>query len=229
MQHSGIFYRLSRFKGVPDQFEKLEKNLVIFKWQATTAFVTGVFLLIIIYYKNAQFLIIDPRVNSNVTPLIGIIASIVSIGVSWFFYHMISKSKLRNNKAIFVAILFLFSVVVTYILAQIFSQRFLFFSIGLTLAVIMFFNVWYVIIPNQKSMVSAALNKTDFDLNLSLDSKRRSLDNNLLTPTVLSAMIYGHMGIISNSKYSIFILFAFTIISGFARHLINLRNQKNSN
>ena len=142
---------------------------------------------------------------------------------------MISKSKLRNNKAIFVAILFLFSVVVTYILAQIFSQRFLFFSIGLTLAVIMFFNVWYVIIPNQKSMVSAALNKTDFDLNLSFDSKRRSLDNNLLTPTVLLAMIYGHMGIISNSKYSIFILFVFAIISGFARHLINLRNQKNSN
>ena len=45
LQHSGIFYRLSRFKGVPDQFEKLEKNLVIFKWQATTAFLTGVFLL----------------------------------------------------------------------------------------------------------------------------------------------------------------------------------------
>ena len=52
LQHSGIFYRLSRFKGVPDQFEKLEKNLVIFKWQATTAFVTGIFLLIIIYYKK---------------------------------------------------------------------------------------------------------------------------------------------------------------------------------
>ena len=78
-------------------------------------------------------------------------------------------------------------------------------------------------------MVSAALNKTDFDLKLSLDSKRRSLDNNLLTPTVLVSMLYGHMGILSNSKYSLFILFAFAIISGFARHLINLRNQKNSN
>ena len=229
LMHSGIFYKLSRFKGVPDQFEKLEKNLVIFKWQATTAFLTGVFLLVIIYYKNAQFLIIDPRVNSNVTPMIGIIASIVSIGMSWFFYHLISKSKLRNNKMIFVTIMFLFSVVVIYILAQIFSQRFLFFSIGLTLSVIMFFNVWFLIIPNQKSMVSAALNKTDFDLNLSLDSKQRSLDNNLLTPTVLVSMLYGHMGILSNSEYYLFILFAFAIISGFTRHLINLRNQKNSN
>ena len=229
LMHSGIFYSLSRFKGVPDQFEKLEKNLVIFKWQATTAFLTGVFLLVIIYYKNAQFLIIDPRVNSTITPMIGIIASIVSIGASWFFYHLISKSKLRNNKMIFVTIMFLFSIVVTYILAQIFSQRFLFFSVGLTLSVIMFFNVWFLIIPNQKSMVSAALNKTDFDFNLSLDSKRRSLDNNLLTPTVLVAMLYGHMGTITNSKYSLFILFAFAIISGFARHLINLRNQKNSN
>ena len=229
LQHSGIFYRLSRFKGVPDQFEKLEKNLVIFKWQATTAFVTGVFLLIIIYYKNAQFLIIDPRVNSNVTPLIGIIASIVSIGGSWFFYHFTTKSKLKNNKVIYVTILFLFSVVVTYILAQIFSQRFLFFSVGVTLGVIMWCNVWYVIIPNQKKMVSATLNKTDFDLNLSLDSKRRSYFNNLAFPVVLLSMLYTHLGTITNSKYSLFILFAFAIISGFARHFINLRNQKNSN
>ena len=227
--HSGIFYRLSRFKGVPDQFEKLEKNLVIFKWQATTAFLTGVFLLILIYYKNAQFLIIDPRVNSNVTPMIGIIASIISIIASWFFYHLISKSRLKNNKIIYVTILFLFSVFVTYILAQIFSQRFLFFSVGVTLGVIMWCNVWYVIIPNQKKMVSATLNKTDFDLNLSLDSKRRSYANNLILPVVLLSMLYTHLGTITNSKYSIFILFAFAIISGFARHFINLRNQKNSN
>ena len=227
--HSGIFYRLSRFKGVPDQFEKLEKNLVIFKWQATTAFLTGVFLLILIYYKNAQFLIIDPRVNSNVTPMMGIIASIISIVVSWFFYDLISKSKLKNNKIVYVIILFLFSVVVTYILAQIFSQRFLFFSIGVTLGVIMWCNVWYVIIPNQKKMVSAALNKTDFDLNLSLDSKRRSYANNLILPVVLLSMLYTHLGTITNSKYSIFILFAFAIISGFARHFINLRNQKSAN
>ena len=227
--HSGIFYRLSRFKGVPDQFEKLEKNLVIFKWQATTAFLTGVFLLILIYYKNAQFLIIDPRVNSNVTPMMGIIASIISIVVSWFFYHFISKSKLKNNKIVYVIILFLFSVVVTYILAQIFSQRFLFFSVGVTLGVIMWCNVWYVIIPNQKKMVSATLNKTDFDLNLSLDSKRRSYANNLILPVVLLSMLYTHLGTITNSKYSIFILFAFAIISGFARHFINLRNQKSTN
>jgi len=77
--------------------EKLEKNLVIFKWQATTAFLTGVFLLVIIYYKNAQFLIIDPRVNSNVTPMMGIIASIISIVVSWFFYHFSSLIKKNSS------------------------------------------------------------------------------------------------------------------------------------
>ena len=78
-------------------------------------------------------------------------------------------------------------------------------------------------------MVSASLNKTDFDLNLSLDSKRRSYFNNLAFPVVLLSMLYTHLGTITNSKYSLFILFAFAIISGFARHLINLRNQKNSN
>ena len=170
-------------------------------------------MLIIIYYKNAEFLIIDPRINNNITPIFGIIASILSIIVSWTFYHMICKSKLINNKTIFITTLFVFSVVVTYILAQIFSQRFLFFSVGLTLAVVMFCNVWFCIIPNQKSMVSAALNKTEFDLNLSSQSKTRSIHNNLLTPVVLLSMIYGHLGAISSSKYSLFILYAFAIIS----------------
>ena len=32
LQHSGIFYRLSRFKGVPDQFEKLEKKIFCDKY-----------------------------------------------------------------------------------------------------------------------------------------------------------------------------------------------------
>ena len=228
LQHSGIFYRMSRFKGVPEQFEKLEKNLVIFKWQATTAFVTGIFLLIIIYYKNAEFLILDPN-NKNLTPMIGITASVSSIIVSWLIYDLICKSKLINNKTIFVITLFVFSVIITYILAQVFSQRFLFFSVGLTLAVIMFFNVWFCIIPNQKSMVSAALNKTEFDLNLSTQSKTRSLHNNLMTPVVLLSMLYGHLSILSNLKYSLAILYAFAIISAFARHYINLRNQKNTN
>ena len=68
-----------------------------------------------------------------------------------------------------------------------------------------------------------------FDLNLSAQSKTRSLHNNLMTPVVLLSMLYGHLSILSNSKYSLVILYAFAIISAFARHYINLRNQKNTN
>ena len=61
LQHSGWFYRVERLNVVP---EKFSKNLIIFKWQSYLTFITGMLLLIIIYYVNAKILMIDKRVNA---------------------------------------------------------------------------------------------------------------------------------------------------------------------
>ena len=54
------------------------KNLIIFKWQSYLTFITGMLLLlIVIYYANSKILMIDKRVNENITPLMGIVISIV--------------------------------------------------------------------------------------------------------------------------------------------------------
>ena len=65
LQHSGWFYRLERLNVAP---EKFSKNLIIFKWQSYLTFITGILLLIIIYYANSKILMIDKRVNENITP-----------------------------------------------------------------------------------------------------------------------------------------------------------------
>ena len=59
----------------------------------------------------------------------------------------------------------------SYGLTQIYGARFAFLSVGIILGCIMFFNVFFVIIPNGKNITSSALNKTKFDLNLSLQAK----------------------------------------------------------
>ena len=51
LQHSGWFYRVERLNVAP---EKLSKNLIIFKWQSYLTFITGILLLIIIYYANTR-------------------------------------------------------------------------------------------------------------------------------------------------------------------------------
>ena len=83
LQHSGYFYKVSKLQGAP---EKFPRNLIIFKWQSYLTFITGIFLLIIIYYANSEILMIDKRVNENITHLMCIAISVFSIIGSWLIY-----------------------------------------------------------------------------------------------------------------------------------------------
>ena len=220
LQHSGWFYRLERLNLPP---EKFSKNLIIFKWQSYLTFITGMLLLIIIYYANSKILMIDKRVNENITPLMGIGISIFSIIGSWLIYDLICKSKLINKKIIFPVVLLIIGTVISFSLTKIFGSRFAFLSVGVILGCIMFFNVFFVIIPNGKNIT---LNKEKFDLNLSISAKTRSVHNNIITFLVLFVMLSGHYSFIWISQYNWIILSFLAIILGLIRHYFNLRAKK---
>ena len=223
LQHSGWFYRVERLNAAP---EKFSKNLIIFKWQSYLTFITGMLLLIIIYYANSKILMIDKRVNENITPLMGIGISIFSIIGSWLIYDLICKSKLINNKIIFPVILLIIGTVISLSMTKIYGPRFAFLSVGVILGCIMFFNVFFVIIPNGKNITSSALNKEKFDLNLSISAKTRSVHNNLITFLVLFVMLSGHASFIWISQYNWIILSFLAIILGLIRYYFNLRVKK---
>ena len=223
LQHSGWFYRLERLNVVPDKFSK---NLIIFKWQSYLTFITGMLLLIIIYYANAKILMVDKRVNENITPLMGIGISIFSIIGSWLIYDLICKSKLINNKIIFPIVLLIIGAVISFTLTKIFGPKFAFLSVGVILGCIMFFNVFFVIIPNGKNITSSALNKEKFDLNLSISAKTRSVHNNIITFLVLFVMLGGHASFVWISPYNWIFLSFLAIILGLIRHYFNLRAKK---
>jgi len=220
LQHSGWFYRLERLKIAP---EKFSKNLIIFKWQSYLTFITGILLLIIIYYANAKILMIDKRVNENITPLVSIGLSIISIIGSWLIYDLICKSKLINNKIIFPIVLLIIGGIISFGMTKVFGPRFAFLSVGVILGCVMFFNVLFVIIPNGKNITASALNKKDFDVNLSIRAKTRSVHNNIITFLVLFIMLSGHASFISVSQYNWIILLLLAIILGFIRHFFNLK------
>jgi len=220
LQHSGWFYRIERLNVVS---EKFSKNLIIFKWQSYLTFITGMLLLIIIYYANSKILMIDKRVNENITPLIGIVISIVSIIGSWLIYDLICKSKLINNKIIFPVVLLIIGTVISFSLTKIFGSRFAFLSVGVILGCIMFFNVFFVIIPNGKNIT---LNTEKFDLNLSISAKTRSVHNNIITFLVLFVMLSGHASFIWISQYNWIILSFLAIILGLIRYYFNLRAKR---
>ena len=223
LQHSGWFYRVERLNVAP---EKLSKNLIIFKWQSYLTFITGMLLLIIIYYVNAKILMIDKRVNENITPLMGIGISIFSIIGSWLIYDLICKSKLINYKIIFPTVLLIIITAISFGFTKIYVPRFAFLQIGIILGSLMTANVFFIIAPNGRNITSAALNKTKFDLNLSIQAKTRSVHNNIITLLVLFIMLSGHASFVWISKYNWLILAILAIIFGLIRYYFNWKNKQ---
>ena len=222
LQHSGWFYRLERLNIAP---EKFSKNLIIFKWQSYLTFITGILLLIIIYYANAKILMIDNRINESITPLMAIGISIISIIGSWLVYDLICKSKLVNSKIIFPVFLLIIGGVISFGMTKVFGPRFAFLSVGIILGSIMFFNVFFVIIPNGKNITASALNQKELDINLSDKAKTRSVHNNIITFLVLFIMLSGHASFIWASQYNWVILLVLAIVLGLIRHYFNLREK----
>ena len=165
LQHSGYYYKLTRYHGSPKQ---VPRNVIIWKYTSYLTFLSGMALLILIYYVNADILMVDKRVNENISSFLAITISVLSIIGSWLIYDFICKSKLINYKIIFPIILLIIGTAIAFGLTKIYGSRFAFLQTGIILGSIMTMNVFFVIAPSGRKIASAVLNKEKLDLTLSL-------------------------------------------------------------
>ena len=224
--HSAYYYKLTRYHGAPTE---VPKNVIIWKYTSYLTFLSGIALLILIYYVNADILMVDKRVNENISSFLAIAISLFSIIGSWLIYDFICKSKLINYKIIFPIVLLIIGTAISFVLTKIYGPRFAFLQSGIILGSIMTMNVFFVIAPNGKKIALAASKKEKFDLNLSLRAKVRSVHNNIITLLVLFIMLSGHASYISVSKYNWVILSLLAIIFGMIQYYVNYRNKKEIN
>jgi len=222
LMHSGYYYKLTRLKKSPPL--QYLNSLLIFKWQSYLTFVTGILLLIVIYYYNSAILIVDKRVL-EISAFNAILISIISLVIFWYVYDLLCKSKLINNNILFISIIFILLVIISFGLTKIFGPKFAFLSVGLIIGTNMFGNVFTVIIPNQMNIINSSSKSEKFDTSLSLAAKQRSIHNNYSTFLVLFIMLSGHYNFIAYHKYNWLILCLVAIISVAARHYFNLRGR----
>ncbi len=222
LMHSGYFYKLTRLKKSPPL--NYLKSLVIFKWQSYLTFITGILLLIVLYYYNSKVLMVDKRVL-ELTPLTSISISIFSLIISWFVYDLLCKSKFIKNTSLFGFVMLLLLVAISFIFTKIYGPKFAFLSVGLVIGTNMFMNVFTVIIPNQMNIIKSSEKNEKFDTSLSLAAKQRSIHNNYSTFLVLFIMLAGHYSFIVYHKYNWLILSLIAVISVSARHYFNLRGR----
>ena len=222
LMHSGFFYKLSRLKTSPNK--SYLNQLVIFKWQSYLTFITGILLLVVIYYYNSGILMIDKRIL-EISPLAAISYSLLSLILSWAIYDFLCKSRLIKNNFLFLTTMLILLVLLSFGLTKVFGAKFAFLSVGLIIGTNMFANVFTVIIPNQMNIINSSKNNEELDMSLSLAAKQRSVHNNYSTFLVLFIMLSGHYSFLVYHKYNWLILCLIGIISVLGRHYFNLRGR----
>jgi len=216
--HGGGFYYLEKYKKYP---ENLPEPLHWFKWEAYFTWISGILLLSVIYYFNASTYLLSS--DSSMLPAYGVALSLLGLVVIWLVYYLLCKSKLVDKPIIFIGILFLIITLSAYLYSNIFNPRAVYMQIGSMIGTIMVANVFFVIIPVQKELVTACIDKTQVSKELGLKGYIRSRHNNYFTLPVVFTMISIHYPGVYSGSFGWLVLIAIMGILVLIRHYFNLR------
>jgi uncharacterized membrane protein len=219
--HGGGFYYLEKYKHSP---KTIPKNLHWFKWEAYFTLLSGLTLLFVVYYYNARLYLIDPSV-ADLSSFQAISIGVSSIVGSWIVYDLMCKSPLVRNMKLFALISFLLISIIAYVLTLYLSARAAYIHIGALIGTIMVLNVFFVIIPSQKSMVNSAMKGELGDQTLGKKALMRSIHNNYMTLPVLFIMISNHFPSTFGHDKSWLVLSAIILIGVGIRHWFNLKGK----
>lgn len=221
MIHGGGFYFTEKYSVAPPQ---LPPELHWFKYESYFTWISGFFLLGVLYYAGAELYLIDAKVMP-LTQWQAIGISVASLIVGWVVYDLLCKSPLGNNDALLALVGLALLIAAAWGYMQVFSARAAYLHIGALIGTIMTANVAHNIIPNQRKAVAQMLAGEKPDPKFGKQAKQRSLHNNYLTLPVLFAMISNHYPVTYGHPYGWVILAVVMIIGGLVRHFFNLKNQ----
>ncbi len=211
--HGGGVYHAQKYQLAPPT---LPDTLHWFKWEAYTTWISGMFLMALMYWYGAEIYLIDPAVADLSKP-IAIIIGIAVIFLGWFAYDWLCESEIGQNERKMALIMFTVLVILAFFLCQIFSGRGAYMHFGAMLGTIMVGNVFFVIIPGQKDLLKAKIEGRQPDSIHGIRGKQRSVHNTYFTLPVLLVMISNHYAITYGHQFNWLILIAITLIGALIR------------
>ena len=215
--HGGGFYNMRKYLVAPPE---LPKELTWFKWESYSTWISGFFLIVWVYYLQADLYTIDPAVRALApwqAPAIGL----GGIAVSWLVYEGLCRSPLGRNGLVLGIVLFVYILIAAFAFTQVFNGRAAFLHTGAMIATWMSASVFFVIIPNQKKGVSTLLAGGSPDPRLGQEAKLRSTHNNYLTLPVIFLMLSNHYPLAWSSRYAVAIIGLILIAGAVIRHFFN--------
>ncbi len=211
--HGGGFYHAQKYRVAPPA---LPETLHWFKWEAYSTWLSGMFLLAVIYWYGAEIYLVDPAV-AELSPPVAVGLAILVIAGGWFVYDLLCKSPLGRREPALAGVLLVLATVLAWGLCELYSGRGAYIHFGATLGTIMVANVFFVIIPGQRKMVAAAQRGEAPDPVHGIRGKQRSVHNTYFTLPVLFVMISNHFALTYNHAWNWLVLVGFSVAGALIR------------
>ena len=217
--HSGGFYFVEKSllegRGLPHPIHW-------FKWQAYTTWLTGVALLVVVYYVGGRAALESSTVRSlSHGPAVAL--GVGAIVVGWAIYESMQRFVAPTSPR-FGAAIWMFSLAaISIALTRLLDGRAAFLHVAAMLGTIMAANVFFTIIPSQRELVAAVAEGRGADPAVSARAKRVSIHNNYFTFPVLVLMVSNHFPSLYGHRWNWLVLFVLVATGALVRHLLNIR------
>ncbi|MDT7838268.1 urate hydroxylase PuuD [Aquabacterium sp. OR-4] len=190
--HGGGFYHPQKYLLAP---AALPERLHWFYWESYSTWLTGFGLFTVLYLFQAGSFLIDKSVHDWPAGA-AIAAALGFLAVFWLVYDAICRTLGRGPRgdAIVGAAVTAVVVLASWLACQLFAGRAAFLLIGAMMATAMSANVFFWIIPGQRTVIAQMKAGQPVDPVHGLRGKQRSVHNTYFTLPVLVAMLSNHYG-----------------------------------
>ena len=188
--HGGGFYHPVKYAVAPP---KMPDHLHWFYWESYSTWISGFALFLISYLWSPSVYLIDPKVM-DLSPAAAIGAALGFLVVFWLLYDAICRTlgQTENGDAKVGALVLVLVCVAAYASTHIFAGRAAFLITGAMIATSMSANVFFWIIPGQRTVVADLKAGKPVNPIHGQRAKQRSVHNTYFTLPVLFAMLSNH-------------------------------------
>jgi uncharacterized membrane protein len=222
--HGGGFYHPQKYLVSP---KKLPEHLHWFYWESYSTWLTGFGLFTTLYLFNAGTFLIDKSVY-DWSPMVAIGAALGFLVAFWIVYDVICRAfgQKKNGDLIVGIGVFVFVVFASWLACQLFAGRAAFLLVGAMMATSMSANVFFWIIPGQRTVVAQLRAGQPVEAIHGQRAKQRSVHNTYFTLPVLIAMLSNHYGWLYQAPHNWLVLVLFMLAGALIRHSFVARHKQ---
>ncbi|MBS0433889.1 MAG: urate hydroxylase PuuD [Proteobacteria bacterium] len=221
--HGGGFYHPQKYMVAP---KSLPPNLHWFYWESYSTWLTGFALFTVLYLYQAGTFLIDRNLFAW-SPAGAIAAALGFLVVFWAVYDAICRvfgQREGGDRIVGIGVT-ITVILASWLACQLFAGRAAFLLVGAMLATAMSANVFFWIIPGQRTVMAQMKAGQAVDPVHGQRAKQRSVHNTYFTLPVLIAMLSNHYGFLYGAQHNWLVLVLVMLAGALIRHSFVARHK----